>query len=805
MDYLATIFAPTGNRRLNELIGFLLCVFALLLVLALASYSPLDPSWNSASALTGSHAARNWIGVVGAYVADALLQFFGVAAFLLVIFPALLGLRWFRSSRVQSPIAKSLGGIWLMMFVPAMLALLPGHWRWMNAVPVEGLLGGVVGDFLIHYLNLVGAYIVCGTILAVALYLSTAFSFSSLQVWSRTRFAFTRALWNRYREWREERAKKRQQKELEQRRSARPVVKTQIVPSRSQSEMQTAVPMEPRRTDIERMLAEEQAKATAKSATGGILPESLAVGSASSTAPRDFTVNERADSSNKARTTLPRIAGGYKLPSSSLLHRPDEQQAVDADELKLLAQVLTEKYAEFEVHGQVTQINPGPVVTTFEFKPEAGIKYSRITNLVDDLCLALKAESILIERMPGKSTVGIQVPNRQREIIWLRENIESQEFMGSKSKLTVAMGKDINGRIVTADLGGMPHLLIAGSTGTGKSVAINAMIMSMLYKATPEQVRLILVDPKRLELGNYEGVPHLYTPIITEPKVAANALRNAVREMERRLKLLASRGVRNIDQYNRLFDQGGTPSLFEEESDEQPIPYIVIVIDELADLMMLDSHNVEESITRLAQMARAVGIHLVLATQRPSVDVITGLIKANFPARISFRVATKVDSRTILDANGAEALLGKGDLLYLPAGSARVHRLHAPYVTEKEIAAVVEFWKEQANAEYQHHFLEAPQVEDRDDAAAGAIEGEPGEDEESENDPLYGDAVKLVVEFGKASTSLLQRRLRIGYGRAAHLIDLMEQDGIVGAADGPKPREVLKRPDWISEIEESMR
>ena len=404
--------------------------------------------------------------------------------------------------------------------------------------------------------------------------------------------------------------------------------------------------------------------------------------------------------------------------------------------------------------------------------------------------------------MAGKSTVGIQVPNRQREIIWLRENIESQEFMGSKSKMTIAMGKDINGRIVTADLAGMPHLLIAGSTGAGKSVAINAMIMSILYKATPDQVRLILVDPKRLELGNYEGVPHLYTPIITEPKLAANALRNAVREMERRLKLLAAKGVRNIDQYNKLFDQNGTPSLFDEESDEKPIPYIVIIIDELADLMMLDSSNVEESITRLAQMARAVGIHLVLATQRPSVDVITGLIKANFPARVSFRVATKVDSRTILDANGAEALLGKGDMLYLPSGSARVHRLHAPFVTEKEIAAVVEFWKAQGLAEYQQQFLEPPKGE-REAGAEGS--GEAGGDGESEEDPMYGDAVKLVVEFGKASTSLLQRRLRIGYGRAAHLIDLMEQDGIVGAADGPKPREVLKRPDWISEIEETTR
>jgi len=810
MDYLATIFVPTGNRRLNELIGFLMCVSALLLFLALVSYSPLDPSWNSASVLTGAHAARNWIGVVGAYTADAMLQFFGIGAFLLVIFPAMLGVRWFRSMKVQSPLAKSLGGIWLVMFIPAMLALLPGHLLWVHVIPIEGLLGRVVGDFLIHYLNVVGAYIVCATVLAVSLYLSTAFSFSAIQLWAPTRFAFVTALWNRYKDWQEERARKRQQKELEQRRIAKPVVKTQLIQTRPvQSTVQTSPAQESRRTGIERMFADESNGAAdtpvgpverSSTATGGILEESLAP-TLTEQGAVDPEVTERGDSGHKAKTTMPRIAGGYKLPSSSLLQRPDEQQAVDADELKILAQVLTEKYAEFDVHGQITQINPGPVVTTFEFKPEAGIKYSRITNLCDDLCLALKAESILIERMPGKSTVGIQVPNRQRETIWLRENIESQEFMGSKSKLTMAMGKDINGRIVTADLAGMPHLLIAGSTGSGKSVAINAMIMSILYKSTPDQVRLILVDPKRLELGNYEGVPHLYTPIITEPKLAANALRNAVREMERRLKLLAARGVRNIDQYNRLFDQSDTPSLFDEESDEKPIPYIVIIIDELADLMMLDSSNVEESITRLAQMARAVGIHLVLATQRPSVDVITGLIKANFPARVSFRVATKVDSRTILDANGAEALLGKGDMLYLPSGSARVHRLHAPFVTEKEIAAVVEFWKSQGQAEYQQKFLDAP----KDEPAIGTNDGGPVAEGEGEDDPMYNDAVKLVIEFGKASTSLLQRRLRIGYGRAAHLIDLMEQDGIVGAADGPKPREVLKRPDWISEIEESMR
>ena len=812
MTFFRKVFTPTRNRRLNELVGILLCVSALLLFLALASYSPLDPSLNSASILTGSHAARNWIGIFGAYLSDLILQVLGVGSFLLPLFMAMTGARWFRSRAVQSPVAKTLGGIWLLMFVPAWLAILPGHFRWMGAIPIEGLAGRIVGDVLIRYLNIAGAYIVCTTVLAVALYLTTAFSFTSIALWAPTRFAFVVALRERFKDWQHERARRRQQKELEKRRAEKPTVTAQLVPARpaaprAEPEQRSGQeipgvqsPASAPRTGIERMLEEAGAQDSGSAAPQNSQPST----------PGDVEVqvqvqvNERADTERKPKTTLPKIAGSYKLPPSSLLHRSDEQQSVNEEELKIVAQVLTAKYAEFEVFGQVTQINPGPVVTTFEFKPEAGIKYSRIIGLTDDLCLALRAESILVERMPGKSTVGVQVPNREREIIWLRENIESPEFLGSKSKLTVAMGKDINGRIAAADLAGMPHLLIAGSTGTGKSVAINAMIMSILYKATPEEVRLVLVDPKRLELGNYEGVPHLYTPIITEPKLAANALRNAVREMERRLKLLAAKGVRNIDSYNRLFDD--TPSLFSEEAtaDEGPIPKIVIIIDELADLMMLDGHNVEESITRLAQMARAVGIHLVLATQRPSVDVITGLIKANFPARVSFRVATKVDSRTILDANGAESLLGRGDMLYLPAGSARVHRLHAPYVTEKEIAAVVEFWKAQGQAQYQEKFLEAPKEDQESPGGASDDSGELSADD-NDNDPLFNDAVRLVIEFGKASTSLLQRRLRIGYGRAAHLIDLMERDGIVGAADGPKPREVLKRPNWISEIEESMR
>jgi S-DNA-T family DNA segregation ATPase FtsK/SpoIIIE len=505
----------------------------------------------------------------------------------------------------------------------------------------------------------------------------------------------------------------------------------------------------------------------------------------------EIAIHLRADAETHTATVSPKNVSGFKLPPSTLLNVGDGPQAVREDELREEARVLVEKCAEFDVRGQVVQINPGPMVTTYEFKPEAGIKYSRVTGLADDLCLAMRAESILIERMAGKNTVGIQVPNHRRETIHLRDCLEAEVFHKAKSRLTIAMGKDINGRIITADLAGMPHVLIAGSTGSGKSVAINAMIMSLLYRTTPAQVRLILVDPKRVELGMYEGIPHLFTPIITEPKLAANALRNAVREMERRLKLLASRSVRNIDQYNKLFE-GIMPSLFDEGEEEQPLPYIVIIIDELADLMMLDRANVEESITRLAQMARAVGIHLILATQRPSVDVITGLIKANIPTRISFRLATKVDSRTILDTNGAEALLGRGDMLFLPPGTSRLMRLHAPLVTEKETAAVVEFWKAQGDAEYVQGFLESPRDE------RPSVDG--SNSDPDENDPLFDDAVRLVFEFGRASTSLLQRRLRIGYGRAAHLIDLMERDGLVGPADGSRPRELLKAPGWLHEV-----
>jgi S-DNA-T family DNA segregation ATPase FtsK/SpoIIIE len=481
----------------------------------------------------------------------------------------------------------------------------------------------------------------------------------------------------------------------------------------------------------------------------------------------------------------------YKVPPSSLLLAPPERGTYDAAELRLLGGQIITKFAEFGVKGSIVQINPGPVVTTYEFKPDPGIKYSKILQLSEDLCLALECESILVERIPGKSTVGIEVPNRRREIISLRECVEVPDFAENPSFLTMALGKDISGRIRVTDLTTMPHLLVAGSTGSGKSVLINTLVMSILMKATPEQVRFIMVDPKTVELGLYVDIPHLLTPVITDMKKASNALKNATREMERRLKLLAEYGVRNIDQYNRKIHR-----LNEAADDEveplNTLPYIVIIIDELADLMILEGRAIEEAITRLAQMARAVGIHLILATQRPSVDVITGLIKANIPARISFRLATRVDSRTILDSMGAEALLGRGDMLFLPPGTARMVRLHGPMVTEEEVVAVVDAWKEQGEPDYETAFLAPPASEDQ----AGEED-----DEEGFDDPAYEEALRIVLDMGKASTSTLQRRLRLGYGRAARILDAMEKDGIIGPPDGSRPREVLKRPDWLAEVQ----
>jgi len=772
------VLTPSDNRRLNELIGFLGITIALLLALALLSYSPHDPSFNVATDVVEAHGARNWIGPVGAYGADLLFQGFGYAAFLLPVGIFALGMRWFRTETVESPLVKIIGYTLLVLMVPCLLTL----WHMPDvrgAIPPGGLLGNLMAAGLHAAFNTVGAHVVALATFFAALFLTTRFSFTGAHEFLRGPLGKVNPvapLQARYAAWREAREERRLRKKLEDIKA----IGRQPVPTQ---QIAAALPQE-----------EEAEQESAENESNTLRPILIR------------SSEEKEKPLSPKSTSEPRIAKdatSFRLPSPSLLHMAERGEKLEEDDLKESARAIEQKCQEFDVAGRVTQINPGPVVTTFEFKPEAGIKYSRITSLADDLCLALKAESILIERIPGKSTVGIEVPNHHRQTIVLREQIESAEFVNSPSRLTLTLGKDLIGRNRVSDLSQMPHLLIAGSTGTGKSVFLNSMILAMLYKATPDELKLVMVDPKRLELGLYEDIPHLLAPVVTDPKVASNVLRNATREMESRLKLLAERGVRNIDQYNRTFQRGQSLSLFDDASDAEhrPLPYIVIVIDELADLMMVDTNNVEQSITRLAQMARAVGIHLILATQRPSVDVITGLIKANFPARISFRVASKVDSRTILDANGAESLLGRGDMLYLPAGSARLHRLHGPLVTEEEITAVCDHWRSQAKAVYNERLLEAP----KDDTAtsSAAAPGEPGA--EDVDDELYQEAVRVVCEAGRASTSTLQRRLRVGYGRAARLIDIMEKDGIVGPAEGTKPREVLKKKEWMREFDESMK
>ena len=789
--------------------------------LALVSYSPLDPSFNTATTAR----PRNWIGFFGSYFADWLYAVFGLGALLLPALLLVVAYRWLRSRPIEAPFVRMIGGAALLTGLCTALALGPDWRLWDGVVAAGGMAGITSAGLLLHHFNLGGALLITGSALLLSLYLVSSFSMAKVYAW----LAVPRAWWadkvERWTEWRAERraaAQARREEKAELRR-----LKEEAREAEREAKRREKAAEEPPKKRGRAKVVEvvEQPLAVAALAPP-IVEDRLPWEEQETEAAADDIPIRLLEEIEPKRTAepMPEFAAAapihhdaveprrrrgkpsFVLPSTTLLIEQAPRNAFDEQELKETASRIKSKFEEFNVLGNVVQINPGPVVTTYEFKPEAGIKYSRITTLMEDLCLGLQAESILIERIPGKPTVGIEVPNTKREVIALRALIESDEFRDSASRMTIGVGKDINGRMKVAALETMPHLLIAGSTGSGKSVMLNTLIMSILFKSTPDEVRMIMIDPKRLELGLYEGIPHLLTPVITDPKKATNALRNAVLEMERRLKLLAAQGVRNIDQYNKkvrqiltqprnLFDDegGGSPP----EEDLAPIPYVLIIIDELADLMMLERANVEESVTRLAQMARAVGMHLVLATQRPSVDVITGLIKANFPARMSFRVATRVDSRTILDVMGAEHLLGRGDMLFLPPGSSRLVRVHGSFVTETETAKVVDFWKAQGTPEYDQSYLIAPPSEDSEDGDVAEFDGE--------QDPMYQDAVRVVLELGKASTSVLQRRLRLGYGRAARILDMMHREGIIGPVDGSRPREVLKSPDWLNEVEAQLR
>jgi len=782
--------SPTGRPRLNEVTGFVLLGGGVLLWLSLLSYHFQDASWNTAA---GEGKPSNLIGYVGSYVADGALQAFGLAAFVLPVLVLLLAWKWIRSEAIEAPWIKVAGCALFMLSLSTALGLLP-DWRfYADSILAGGLIGEAAADAVRAAMNLTGATVLAVTSLIVSFYLATSFTLSKLRRWFSGPITWMQAAGERWRLWRAERLRRKEEVAK---------AKAERVLLRSKRIRESILP-EPEQPAVAAALQKAESAPVAEPPP--VPPEDIPIRTLEDLPPGARRTDAHAEpfpppEVDAVAVELERKPAAHKrpefqLPSSELLNETPGRSPFDEEELKETAVRIKSKFEEFNVLGSVVQINPGPVVTTFEFKPEAGIKYSRIVTLNEDLCLGLQAESILIERIPGKPTVGIEVPNTKREVIGLRQILESEEFQNAPARLTIPLGKDISGRIKVTSLDTMPHLLIAGSTGSGKSVMLNSMIMAILFKCTPEQVRMILVDPKRLELGLYEGIPHLLTPVITDPKKATNALRNAVLEMERRLRLLASRGVRNIEQFNRKVRQiqAEPRSLFTEtdtpDDELEPLPYIAVFIDELADLMMVERGNVEEAVTRLAQMARAVGIHLVLATQRPSVDVVTGLIKANFPARISFRVATRVDSRTILDVMGAEHLLGKGDMLFLPPGSSRLIRVHGALVTEREINRVVDFWKQQAAPEYDQTFLTAPPSDEEEEL----------EEFDGEQDPLYEDAVRVVVEMGKASTSTLQRRLRLGYGRAARILDMMQREGIIGPPDGSKPRDVLKRPDWLDQ------
>jgi S-DNA-T family DNA segregation ATPase FtsK/SpoIIIE len=783
------LLSPTQHKRLNEVTGFLLLSAGLVTLLSLVSYHAQDPSWDTASDVR----PLNLIGFPGAWIADLLLQTFGTAALLFPLLAFLLSWKWIRSEAIAAGGAKVIGAVLLTLSACALCSFIPFR-MFSGTVTIGGALGLVLARYLVQQLNLAGALVATGTTVVLSLYLVSTFTLEKV-------FAFVTRILDPLRArrdaWLARRAAAAKAKKARPKKVATAVVASTVADAEPPRQATRQTVYEPVAADNTPPWQEsEPTPSPAEYATIEEIPicpiEDMEPEPEPIPAPR---FSEPIPPAPKNHL--------YHLPPTQLLNEAPPRNPYDEQELKETAGRIKAKFEEFNVLGNVVQINPGPVVTTFEYKPEAGIKYSKITNLSEDLCLGLQAESILIERIPGKPTVGIEVPNTRREIIALRQMLESDEFVQSSSHLTIPLGKDINGRIRVGALETMPHLLIAGSTGSGKSVMINSMIMSILYKATPDDVRLIMVDPKRVELGMYEGIPHLLTPVIVDPKKATNALRNAVLEMERRLRLLAEFGVRNIDQFNKKVRklQEAPRNLFPDDTsqdDPKPLPYILILIDELADLMMLEGRNVEESVTRLAQMARAVGMHLVLATQRPSVDVITGIIKANFPSRISFRVATRVDSRTVLDVMGAEHLLGKGDMLFLPPGSSRLTRVHGAFVTESEINRVVDFWKEQAAPEYDQSFLVAPPSDDDEGPAEGDSANE-------DQDPMYEEAVRLVLQMGKASTSTLQRHLRLGYGRAARILDMMHRDGIIGPPDGSKPREVLKRPDWLREAETQLK
>ncbi|HEX3580920.1 MAG TPA: DNA translocase FtsK [Thermoanaerobaculia bacterium] len=832
------------SRRGGELIGVVILAIGVSLAAALVSYHPSD---SSAFFTSTNSTIANWIGYYGATVAWVFVSFFGFAS---VLFPgALLVIGWnrFWGKELEFLQTKLIGFTILALALPPMFDLTVGS-RWFRGalVPSGGYLGTEINHAASSNLNATGAAIALITAILVGLLLATRISLGALFLaLHRKILAAGRALTLQWARFTERRRKEKMKDSVLRKHIEKEAPALRLVspppPAADDEEEAVSGPIirEVRgagRFQIRKVTKADLRKAAEALATqevpdpftlyetptlplppgeGGRRPGEGRATTTNATKfepiepPVDFEDPLYLDDPPRIRPKpqIPRPATrkpapkketrsqretiNEELPPVSLLKEGPKQDTINDEVHKKFLEIghlIEERCREFAVEGEVTAYHPGPVVTTFEFKPSAGVKYAKVVNLGDDLALALKAESIRIERISGSSTVGIEVPNKKRELIALRDIIDTDAFTQQQSLLTLALGKDIHGDAFVTDLAKMPHLLVAGATGAGKSVGLNSMIVSLLYKALPKQLRMIMIDPKMVELKIYEDIPHLLHPIVTDPKLASNALIWAVAEMENRYRTLAECGVRNIDQYNALLKDPEALRRAKKSAEDAPVPeplqYIVIIIDEFADLMMVAPKDVEDSVTRLAQKARAVGIHLIIATQRPSVDVITGVIKANFPSRISYQVASRIDSRTILDTQGAERLLGNGDMLFLPPGTARIRRLHGAYVSEREINEIVECVKE--NQGEPKYLEEVTKIEPEKSGADGI---------EYLEDPKYDEAVRVVLTTGQASASYLQRRLKLGYSRAARLIEIMEANGVVGPSQGSKPREILVRAD----------
>lgn len=717
----------------KEILGVVLIFTLIFTGLCLVTYHPSDPCVNQVQAQGEVH---NFFGPAGAHVAGFLVAVFGLGAFWAPIVLFVITLSVLNDSSRRVILVALVGGFLLMVTTAGLLSVYRTNYLvFGNQFSSGGVLGIPLARIAVKYINTTGALIFLFTIWTIGFIMTTRLSLMRLFLWVTT---LCRSTFNR--------------------------IKTARVISRE------------RHQKAKTRATKDQKLSSRKDAPLRIIEHS----------PKQ---RKEVPSARQEAFEFMTDDHWFRLPSLNLMEGSEaDVKAMDRETLQMQSRLLEKKLSDFDVYGKVVAVSPGPVVTMYEYEPAPGVKINKVVNLADDLSLALRAESIrIVAPIPGKAVIGIEVPNAQRETVRLKDIIASQDFQTSKSSLTLALGKDILGGPVTADLAKMPHLLIAGATGSGKSVALNAMICSVLYKATPKEVKLMLIDPKRIELSTYEGIPHLIVPVVIDAKKATRGLHWAVNEMERRYGLMAEKGARNIHQYNKKLvkekadvehaGKAQDPGASEEKATHENLPLILIVIDELADLMLVASRDVELALTRLAQMARAAGIHLIIATQRPSVDVLTGIIKANFPTRISFQVSSRTDSRTILDSNGAEGLLGNGDLLLLPPGTAKLQRIHGAYVSEQEIRRIIDYLKEQQKPLYQAEILQARPEEETV--------------HEDEYDEKYDEAVALVTETRQASISMVQRRLRVGYNRAARMIEVMEREGIVSAGDGGKPREVL--------------